>query len=412
MIELRPFRAIHYNASRDPDLSSLVAPPYDVLDQSDKDALLAKSSRNIVAVDLPFIPPKSAGPPEVYTKAAALLKSWLDDGTLMRDAQPALYVYHQSFKHEGRSYTRRMFFALLRLTPFSEGDILPHEETFGGPKEDRLALMKATACNLSPIFGLYSDPKGQVDALFSQHVARNPDILATLDDVENRLWIVPDAGIAKSAASLMAARKVFIADGHHRYGTALLYRDWLTGRQGSLAPDHPANFVLFVLASMDDPGCLILPYNRVLSSTRIDDVLRAWQGLVEPAAEGAADLVLYEGASQRTTGVRFTQRQKLDQLAPEKSAAWRQLDVAYLHKALIEGALHASPAGKTTKVGYVKSADAARSASRDDKGVALLLRATPMAQLRAVSEAGDLMPQKSTFFFPKLITGLTINVLE
>lgn len=183
MIDLRPFRAIHYNPARYPDLSDFVAPPYDVLDQPDKDALLAKSARNIVAVDLPFIPPKSAGPPDVYAKAAALLKSWLEDGTLVRDPQPALYVYHQSFTHAGRSYTRRMFFAVLRLVPFSQGDILPHEETFGGPKEDRLALMKATACNLSPIFGLYADPENQVDAHFIRHVARKPDLVATLDNV-------------------------------------------------------------------------------------------------------------------------------------------------------------------------------------------------------------------------------------
>lgn len=412
MIDLRPFRAIHYNPARYPDLSDFVAPPYDVLDQPDKDALLAKSARNIVAVDLPFIPPKSAGPPDVYAKAAALLKSWLEDGTLVRDPQPALYVYHQSFTHAGRSYTRRMFFAVLRLVPFSQGDILPHEETFGGPKEDRLALMKATACNLSPIFGLYADPENQVDAHFIRHVARKPDLVATLDNVENRLWIVPDADIARSVAAAMASRKVFIADGHHRYGTALLYRDWLTERQGTLPADHPANFVLFVLASMDDPGCLILPYNRVLSPARIGDLLRTWQGLVEPDDKSDADLVLYEGTTQRTAGVRFTQRRRLDQLAADKSPAWRQLDVAYLHKVLIDGALYASPAGGSIKVGYEKSADAARTAARNDHGVALLLRATPMAQLRAVSEAGDLMPQKSTFFFPKLITGLTINPLE
>jgi uncharacterized protein (DUF1015 family) len=185
MLDVRPFAAIRYDARRlGGDLSKLVAPPYDVLDESDRAELLSREEHNIVAIDLPHVPPKSAGPPEVYERSAKLLERWLSERVLVREAKPALYIYHQTFEHEGRKYTRKKFIARLRLASFSEGVILPHERTFGGPKEDRLALMKATRCNLSPIFGLYSDPQNEVAASFSGEIARPPDFCAQLDDVE------------------------------------------------------------------------------------------------------------------------------------------------------------------------------------------------------------------------------------
>lgn len=412
MLEVRPFRAWRYDFARHPEISALIAPPYDVLEQADKDALLGKSDRNIVAVDLPHVPPKSAGPASAYAAAADRLKSWQREGTLVREAQPALYLYHQNFAHEGRSYTRKMFIAALRLVPFSEGCVLPHEETFGGPKEDRLALMKATACNLSPIFGLYSDPRGEVDSGFAEIARRAPDARGSLDGVENRLWIVTDAGVVRAVTTAMTGRKVFIADGHHRYGTALMYRDVVIRGKGALDREHPANFIMFVLASMDDPGCLILPYNRVLAKVDVAGLLAAWSGRVEPCDESTADLRLFEGSSGKTTCVRFTHRALLDRLASDHGPAWRKLDVAYLHRVLIDDALHAKRGKDDPKVHYVKSVEAAKETARVERGTAILLNATPMAHLKAVSEAGELMPQKSTYFHPKLATGMTINPLD
>ncbi len=168
MLEVTPFAAIRFGATPDGrDLSALLAPPYDVLDKAQRDTLLAKDEHNIVAIDLPHIPPKLAGPAEAYERAAHTLKQWLADGVLSRDSIPALYLYHQQFDHRGRTYTRRMFIARLRLQPFSHGTILPHERTFGGPKEDRLALMKATACQLSPILGLYNDAQGRIGSVLA-----------------------------------------------------------------------------------------------------------------------------------------------------------------------------------------------------------------------------------------------------
>ncbi len=412
MAEIAPLQAIRYDFDRlAGDLSAVLAPPYDVLDDAEKSALIAKSDRNIVAIDLPHVPPKVAGPASAYQKSAELLSAWLADGTLIREAEPAIYAYHQRFEHDGVFYTRRMFIARARLHPFSDGVILPHEQTFGGPKEDRLALMKATACQLSPIFGLYRDPGDAIGAALQQSVAQLPHAAGTMDDVENCLWIVRDRAVIDQVAGLMADKKVFIADGHHRYGTALLYRDFLTEQNGApLAADHPANFVMFVFASMDDKGCLILPYHRALADMALTTLEEAWAAATEPAPPEQADIRLLDGRTGRQATLKFTKRAILAKLEPKESPAWHQLDVAYLHRYLIDELLKAK-IGTDPKVHYVKSEDDAKRVSREYAGVALLLKPTPMAQLQAVSEAAGLMPQKSTFFFPKLATGLTMNSL-
>ncbi len=410
MADVRPLRAIRYDQRRfGGDLSDLIAPPYDVLNQADKEALLAKSDRNIVAIDLPHLPPKTLGPPEGYARSAATLTAWLADGTLLREERPAIYVYHQSFTHQGRHYTRRKFLARVRLVPFSEGVILPHEQTFGGPKEDRLALTKATRCNVSPVFGLYTDPDDAVGGVFTDATAGQPDVTATLDGVENRIWIVTDRAAIETVSGIMAPKRIFIADGHHRYGTALTYQQCVIEQEGPLPDDHPANFVMLVLGSMDDPGSLILPYNRVLvgPDASLARLTEAWSAGCSKAQTDPADLVLFDGRGQSEHPLSFTDRAKLAQLEPKRSQAWRSLDVAYLHRYLIE-----ELAGDLDiTVRYVKSAADAKALARSENGVALLPRATRMDQLRAVSEGGELMPQKSTYFYPKLATGLTINPL-
>ncbi len=413
MPEIRPFAAIRFDCGETGgDVSALIAPPYDVLDQADKDALLSKSAHNIVAVDLPHIPPKSAGPAEVYERAARTLDAWLQEGTLVCEPNAALYLYHQRFACDSRSYTRRMFIARVRLAPFSDGSVLPHEHTFGGPKEDRLALMKATKCQLSPIFGLYTDPEDRIGSAFAPTASNAPDATGELEGVENQLWVVSDGEVIGAVLKETAEKKVYIADGHHRYGTALMYRDWFASQQsGPLPEDHPANYVMFVLASMDDPGCLILPYNRAIANIDLATVLDAWSAGTAPASSAEADIVLYEGSTGRETTLRFTDRARLTTLEPDRCKPWYSLDYAYLHRYLIDELLTKKLGGKAPMIRYVKSADDAKQTARDEFGVALLVNATPMAHLRAVSEAGGLMPQKSTYFHPKLATGLTINPL-
>ena len=301
MPEIRPFAAIRFDHTRYAgDLSAVLAPPYDVLNQADKDTLLAKSDHNIVAIDLPHIPPKTLGPAKAYEQSADTMADWLKRGILVREDAPALYLYHQLFEHAGTSYTRRKFIARVRLHPFSDKVILPHEETFGGPKEDRLALMKTTKCNLSPVFVLYTDPKDQIGEAFSEVAAQAPDVAASLNGIDNRIWIAKDAAVIGTVTSLMADKNLYIADGHHRYGTALNYRDWYAKeRGGSLPDDHPVNYVMLVLASMDDPGCLILPYHRALAEIKLATVLDAWSAGTESCKREDADIVLVEEPQER-----------------------------------------------------------------------------------------------------------------
>lgn len=429
MPEIAPFRALRYDTTRfTSDVSALIAPPYDVLEAEDKAELLARSNHNIVAVDLPHVPPKSAGPDELYAQAAELFNRWKSDGTLALDPEPALYVYHQTYEHAGRSYTRKKFFARMRIEPFGEGTVFPHEQTFGGPKEDRLKLMRATQCQMSPIFGLYNDPENAISRLLDPG-NRPPDMIAQFQGVTNRLWVLHDPAAIDAASKAFSGRAVYIADGHHRYGTALNYRDALIREKGDLPDDHPARFVLVGLCAMEDPGCIILPTHRVVSGfgyLSADDVLAVLRNGAEirPASINPADagkllqagspydVVLYVSPGDHVYTGRFLHRDRMSELAPERSEAWRKLDLAYLHRYLIDELITArAMGGSAPTIHYHKAIGTALDDARQNGGIAFVCKACTMEELRAVSHAGDLMPQKSTFFYPKLVTGLVINPL-
>jgi uncharacterized protein (DUF1015 family) len=427
MSTIRPFAAIRYATPPDRDISTRLSPPYDILDRADKEALLSRDSKNFVALDLPHVPAKAAGPPELYAAAASTLRRWLSDGTLIRDPEPMIYVYHQRFQHEGRSYTRRMFFARLRLEPFGTGTVFPHEQTFGGPKEDRLCLTKATGANLSPIFGLYEDPAGQVISALEEGLDAQPLARGTLDGVENLLWGVKDRQRIAAAIELMAPRPIYIADGHHRYGTGLLHQEWYIREHGPLAPEHPANFVLTVFCAMEDPGLVILPTHRVLKGVQVlPDLLRRNEQLEvsqlaadSPAAAlsalagfGPQAVALHCPAAGGYWTVRPRRPDLLDAIEPKHSPAWRRLALSFLHAYLIPKVVVPSCcAGNEPTIQYVKDAQQAAQEARASGGSAFLLQATTMDELRSVCRAGDLMPQKSTYFYPKLASGLVINPL-
>lgn len=427
MSAIRPFPAVRYSTSKTNDLSACLAPPYDVLDERGKAELLARHANNFVRVDLPHMPPKSAGPASAYAASRATIDQWLADGTMVRDRQPAIYVYHQAFVQGGTRYVRKMFFARLKLEPFGEGSIFPHERTFGGPKEDRLALTKATQANLSPIFGLYEDAQNAVARRLEQNLPPTPLAVGTLDGVENRLWAVTDAGAIADVTRLMAPKPTYIADGHHRCGTAMLYRDWLSAQQGPLPAEHPANFVLCVFCAMEDPGLLILPTHRVLpgiqdatalfgADTQLElkplDVTGPTAAINALRSFGPQALAFYSAATQRYAMLRPTRPEILDALEPDRTPAWRRLGLAFLHAYVLDRVVTPKLCdGKPVEIQYVKADEEAVRVARETKGAAFLMQPTTMEELRAVCSAGDLMPQKSTYFYPKLASGLVINPL-
>lgn len=477
MAQIQPFKAIRYNTR---DVSNVIAPPYDILTLADKLALLARDDHNIVAIDLPHVPPKTAGPDEVYAQAAGDLTCWLDIRCLVHDQRPALYAYHQVYKLGSRTLTRKKFFARLKLEEFGKGAIYPHEQTFGGPKEDRLKLTAATRCNLSPIFGLYPDPQNEITAILDAETNRPPDQWGTLDGVESRLWVIDSAPVIKSIQVRLADRPVFIADGHHRYGTALMFRQRQVEATGEPMESDPVNFVLAVLGSMEDPGATIQPYFRTivepagLSAPRLGDALAdAFHFTPVPRPRTADDLaaaltraaplntepravpgVAGESASKKdsvsgTCNPSAPSPREPDRAGPVSSAAspssfmlyfakdnicailtpkkddllaefepgrhpaWRRLSYTLLHEYVVKRVIEPklAPAGVPATLHYHKTMEEALADAEESGGVACLMPATTMQQLRDICTAGELMPQKSTYFFPKLATGMVINPL-
>lgn len=442
-----PFRAIQYQGGKG-DVSDLVAPPYDVLDADDKAALLARDPRNIVGVDLPHVPAKELGPPEAYEAANRSYRDMLSQGVLMQRETPAMFAYVQTFEFMGRSYRRKGMACTVSTQPLGPregGGVLPHEQTFSGPKEDRLALMKATRAQLSPIFGLHADESGRATQLLERITQERPaDMTADLGDgVKHEVWTIEDESTIRAYQDALAGEDIFIADGHHRYNTAVNYLNHLSA-QGEVPEDHPARRTMFVLVGMSDPGLAIGPTHRVLGGMKhysIDRFIEEAQGIlnVEPVDndphrfnESIESIAAREntnviGVLDFATGLCYCAWPAVDDPLEErfsdKSEAWRSLDVAIIQHLIVEEICQpALNDNQPVKWAFPHSIDEVLEIGRGlETGagggagfaqLALIVRPTPLEAVREVSRACEVMPQKSTFFYPKLATGLFINSLE
>jgi uncharacterized protein (DUF1015 family) len=435
MAHIRPFSAIRFVPGPKLHLSDVLAPPYDVLDDAAKGALQAKHPNNIVTVDCPYMPPKTVGPDEVYSRAATTLNAWISAGILRKDRRPAMYPYTQSFEHNGRTYHRRGFICLVRLSPFGEGHVIPHEKTHTGPIEDRMKLMRATGVQLSPIFGLFNDARSEVTKLLYQNAGR-PELDGTLDGVRNQLWSITDADLENQLIDRMGTKPIYIADGHHRYTTALQYQKEVQQQNnGALPADHPANYCMFVLVGMQNDGMLILPTHRMigglisfnmdafrkvvganftitesaLSAEKIDAFAEQLAHAPEPNTFG-----LYDGATRKLYTLTSENPDILAKLEPAKSEAWRRLDVAVLQRYLLEEVIQPSfaPNRDIVKAYTARPREIVELVDNKNFQLALLLKPTPLHALEELGKTGEVMPQKSTYFFPKLATGMTINPIR
>ena len=432
MAQIRPFAGIRFSSAAGADNSDFIAPPYDVLDAAGKAKLLAKSPFNIVAIDLPHVPPKQLGPPAAYEAAAATMQKWLDSGVLVKGGRRATYAYEQTFDIDGHPHHRRGIIVLVKLTPFGV-DVTPHEQTHAGPIEDRLQLMHATGAQLSPVFGLFMD---RGDAILSKVFASvsKPACIATLDGVSNKLWEIIDASLEDELQIAMRDKKIYIADGHHRYTTALHYQRQMEEKNGGpLPPADAANWCMFVLINGEDSGLRVLATHRLVGGVK-DWTLDAFCANAaeafevtkigftgEPEAIAAQLSELGKGSigvysQKKLCTLRLRDGLRMKSLEPDKSESWRSLDVAVYQRAIYDDIIarrfqSVASAGPTT--GY--TADARDAITRVDKGefqAAFLLNPTPIRALAELGEVGEVMPQKSTFFFPKLATGLVINPLR
>jgi uncharacterized protein (DUF1015 family) len=434
--DIRPFRALRYRPEAVGDLALVLSPPYDVITPPQQRALLARHPRNVVRLDLPPGEPGDE-PDERYRRAARTLAAWRSDGTLHKDPRPSFYVYEQTYLVPGTSTerTQRGFFGRLRLEPFGpQSGVRPHERTMAGPKEDRYRLLRATGVNTSPVVGLYEDADGTAARILKAVTADRPVLdVRDEDGVRHRLWPVADDetlnGPAAALAGAAGRGPISIADGHHRYETALRYRD--ERRMSRSCEEDPAfDYLLMLFLDSTTQTLTVLPTHRVVcglgegaavlvqaASTmfRVQPATR--DALTEAFAGGGSGGRGRMGLWTRSGGAILEARpEAFEGLLPAGGRTLRSLDVTLLGVALDrlcgidEGAVRGGD-----RVAYTKStAEAIEQVDAGGGGAdaAFLLEPTPVASIAAVAAEGDVMPQKSTYFFPKPLTGLVINPHE
>jgi uncharacterized protein (DUF1015 family) len=434
MADIRAFRAYRYDLGRVGNLSEVVAPPYDVIDPALQQALYTRSPYNVIRLILNREEPSDSDTDNRYTRAAHCLHDWQQERILLQDSARSIYVYHQEFEVEGQRFSRRGFLARVRLERFGEGKTFPHEETLAGPKADRLRLFQATAMNLSPVFGLYPDPAGAVQSQLDA-VVRRVLPLEAVDHlgVVSRLWPVADQHIVSTVTGLMGPKPVFIADGHHRYETALRYLE--EKRQAGEVRDveSAANFVLMVLVGMSDPGLIILPTHRLVSGLpnltadslrpvleshfQLDTIGRGDQGARDTwelvQANGSQDLLGFGTVADGVWQVaRFRSPEIMAGLAPEHSAAWRSLAVSVLHVLVLDKLIPEGLGGQPTcrYVHLLREVNEEVAAQRCQ--LAVLVPPATMEHVEQIAGNLEKMPPKSTYFYPKLLSGLVFNPLK
>jgi len=427
-MNLRPFRALRYDTTR-VNLNDVVAPPYDVIDDPYRDRLYERSPHNVVRLILN----REA---DRYAASAQTLRDWLSAGLLRQDDEPALWLYVQDFSHGGQSFERIGVIGAMRLEPFSAGRIRPHERTLSGPKEDRMRLLRACRVNLSPIFGLYADQRGLLEEARAAMEHRSP-LLHLTDDfgVRHRSWPLTAKPQIGAISSALGSETIYIADGHHRYETALAFRDHLRAR-GGLSEEDPANFMMAYLCSMDDPGLLVLPTHRILRGLVDFDPTKFVKALgrdfevrtfsSSPAGRKQLLAALAAGRARGHFGITLRGvdllyeisplgEDVIDRAAPELPPVVRRLDVTILDRVILRDVLGLDPdaAARAGQLRYShEDGDAFGSVDSGAAQAAFLLGPPDLDQVRAVCLSGETMPQKSTYFHPKLLTGLVLHPLS
>ena len=432
MPDIRPFRGVRYDMTQVGDLSAVVAPPYDVIDADLQDRLYNASAYNIVRLELNREQADDTPESNRYTRAARTLKDWTRDQILRPDSIPAYYLVHQTFEVDGETHTRKGFLARVRLEPFGEGKIYPHEQTLSGPKADRLALFNATKYNLSPVFGLYPDADGEVLRRAEAGLRdRTPQEATDHLGVVSRLWEVHDLATQTALQGLMGGRPVFIADGHHRYETGVKYREELLAAGQLTGDDDPANFCLMMLVGMSDPGLIIQPTHRLVTgfpgmTTAALQAKLAAEFEITPVGMGEAgcqeawdtielgedqDILAFGTAvDDQWFTAKLRSPARMADLEPDHSPDWRSLGVSILHVLVLKNLLGSLGTAACTYVHTLSEVNT----SMNDKSVdiACLVARAGMDYVESIASNLEKMPPKSTYFYPKLLSGLVLNPLR
>ncbi len=421
MADVQPLRALHYDPAVVGPLSDVTAPPYDVIDARQRAALLAHSPFNVVAVDLPQAEPGASDP---YATAGQLFENWQLQGALVRDSEPALWAHTQDYTGpDGQRRTRRGFFCRVRIEDYGPGRVRPHERTHPGPKEDRLRLTRATRANISPIFSLYSDPQQAAWAALSSTTEQAPwgDVTDS-DGTVHRLWRVSDPQAIAAVQAATSEAELLIADGHHRYETMQAYAQEVGGEG-----EH--SYILMCLVALEDPGLTVFATHRLVSG--LDDQRRAAlaqalerdfdmtevpiEQIAPSPGSGPLQLGYFDGRDGRALRLTLKGQAIADAALSDRAPAYRRLDTGVLETLILKNALGLSDDDISHFNGmfYARDTEEALAMVRSgDYDAAFLVRPTPVAQVRELAAAGENMPPKSTYFYPKLLTGLLFNELS
>jgi len=409
-----PFRGLRYNATQVESIENVIAPPYDVIKSDERVALEARHPANIIRLILSQPQDNDTDDENQYTRAAVRMKQWISDGTLVRDTTPRYYIYDQSFNApDGKNYTRRALIALVKLEPFENRVVLPHEKTHAGPKADRLNLMRECHANLSPIFLLYADPTGDIERIMESFTDKNQpqiDCPETFGST-HRLWCLDDIERNREIQALFSTKPLLIADGHHRYETALAFQDEMAQQTS-----NGYGYMMVNLVRMESPGLAVLAIHRLLSNLNADRIAYAIAKLpeafevheIDTQAALMAQLDTMRGKSP-AVGM-YTADDTYRLLIPHSTLP-NQLDVTLVQETLIKNLFQIETLAE--HISYTAyTDDAVAHVKEGTDNVALLMNPTPVEQVLDVAMAGSTMPQKSTYFYPKMATGLVLNLLN
>jgi uncharacterized protein (DUF1015 family) len=423
MADVQPLRALHYDPAAAGPLQDVVSPPYDVIDSDQRAALIERSPNNVIAVDLP------QGEPDRYAAAREQFERWQQQGVIVRDEQPAIWAHTQDYTGpDGQRRTRRGFFCRVRIEGYGPGRVRPHERTHPGPKEDRLRLTRATRANISPIFSLFSDPADAAWTALEPATSQPP--WGEVTDAENtvhRIWRVADASAIAAVQGATRDAELLIADGHHRYETMQAYAEEVEA--AGTPPNDEHRYILMCLVALQDPGLTVFPTHRLVNKLdeprrqALADVLARDFDMREVSAEevapqpGSGPLELGYVSSKDERCYRLTLKDQAiaDAALSGHSEAYRHLDTGVLETLLLKGSLGLSDDDISHFNGlfYARdTAEALRVVRTGEYEAAFLMRPTPIEQVREVAAEGENMPPKSTYFFPKLLTGLLFNPLS
>lgn len=428
MAEIRPFRGVRYNPAIAGDLATVVAAPYDIISPEAQDAYYSRSPYNVIALELGSERTGDTPTDNRYTRAAATYQDWLRSGVLSADSRAGFYLYEEQFADHRETRVRRSLFAPIRLANWEDRVVLPHEFTLPGPKVDRLNLLTATRAQFSPLLAMYDDP-GRIRQLLvdvaktppAAEFTLSPGSVAAAADT-HRLWHLADPALVAEIADAFRPLQIYIADGHHRYETALVYRD--QQRRTGASADAPSEFALMALVETDDPGMLIRPTHRLLRGLGPIDHRATLRQLgerfeieripVDDPLPGTSDnyrptfiiVGLEPGWAHR---LRLRPTVDLGNELPGVPAILRSLDTVVLQRLIFETVFGLSPgdAESGERIRFTRDPTEASQAIADGQAqLVVYLNATPMEQIRAAAKAGERMPQKSTYFYPKPLTGV------